>query len=156
MASAPPEMAFHGVLRPGAGGWGAQLLRYTVVGTASFVLDLALLAALVEWAGVSVLTASIVAYLVALFVDYALSIVWVFAHRRMDDRKVAEFATFAGIGVVGLGVNTAIMFVGHDLLGVHYALSKLAAGLGVLLFTFVVRRHLLFTERQPPIRGCFT
>jgi len=125
--------------------WAPQLVRYTLVSTASFALDMAILAALVEWGGVPTVAASIVGYLAALLVDYAASILWVFSNRRMRDKKLAEFATFAAVGLSGLVVNTLVMAVCTGWLALHYAIAKTIAGMFVLLFTFVVRRRLLFT-----------
>jgi putative flippase GtrA len=134
------------------GGWLVQLLRYTLVSSASFALDMAILAALVEWMGVHYLVASTVGYLVALLVDYGASIVWVFAHRRLNGRGLTEFVSFAAIGIAGLGVNTLVIYVCTEALALHYALSKVVAGLFVLLFTFVVRRQLLFTTSPAQLR----
>jgi putative flippase GtrA len=130
--------------------WLRELVRYTLISSASFALDLGILSALVEWAGVSAVAASIVGYLVALFVDYVLSIVWVFSDRRMREKQLAEFTTFALVGLAGLGVNTIVMAVATGLLSLHYAIAKTLAGLCVLGFTFVVRRQLLFVR---PARG---
>lgn len=121
-----------------------QLFRYTLVSSASFALDLAILAALVEWGGVSAVAASIAGYLVALLVDYVASVLWVFSERRLVDKKLAEFAAFAAVGLAGLAVNTLVIAVCSGWLALHYAVAKTIAGFCVLLFTFFVRRRWLF------------
>ncbi len=132
--------------------WLKELVRYAVVGTVSFGLDLAIIAALVEWRGVDAVTASVIGYLVALAIDYAGAIRWVFSRRRLERAKAIEVGLFALVGVVGLGVNTVVMEVATVVAGLHYAIGKLLAGLMVMLFTFFVRRRLLFSARPSSIR----
>jgi putative flippase GtrA len=139
-------VAISSVLTREGQGWGSQLVRYTLMSTGSFLFDLGILTALVEWGETDPVVASIVGYLCAIVIDYVISIHWVFADRAFDDRRAFELGTFTAIGIAGLGVNTVVMWLVASVLGVHYAIAKLVAGLGVLLFTFVVRRAILFSR----------
>lgn len=131
--------------------WHKELIRYAVVGALSFGIDLAIIAALVEWRGVDVLWASVVGYVVALLIDYRGAIGWVFPLRRMERERAIEIGVFALVGVLGLGVNTLVMAT-TSAAGIHYTLGKVVAGFAVMLFTFVVRRQLLFVS-PPPARS---
>lgn len=129
--------------------WLKELVRYAIVGTASFGLDLAIIAVLVEWRGVDPVSASVIGYAVALAIDYAGAVRWVFSRRRLARERAIEMGLFALVGIVGLGVNTLVMELVTATAGLHYAIGKTAAGFAVMLFTFYVRRRLLFSTGSP-------
>lgn len=120
-----------------------QLFRYLFVGGAAFLIDFGVLFALTEWAGVHYLIAAAVAFLAGLCANYMLSIAWVFSSRRMANRRL-EFAVFALIGVVGLGLNELIIWQCTDTLGFHYLVSKMVAAGIVMFWNFFARKLALF------------
>jgi putative flippase GtrA len=122
-----------------------QLFRYTLVGGLAFLLDFSLLAVLVEWARLPVLLAATIAFVGGLLANYALSVRWIFARRRLR-RPWLEFGLFAVIGVIGLGVNAATMFLFTTVLGVHYMIGKISSTVVVYLWNFIARKLALFSE----------
>ena len=58
-----------------------------------------------------------------------------------------EFAAFAAVGVVGVGVNSAGLWALTALAGLHYLVSKAGATAASFLCGYLLRRFLLF--RQP-------
>ena len=76
-------------------------------------------------------------------VAYWLSITLAFRQHRMRNRRV-EFLGFVAIGVVGLTINTSVIYTAVHFLGLHYMLAKGAAAGFTFLFNFIVRRQLLF------------
>ncbi len=124
-----------------------QLFRYTLVGGLAFLLDFSLLAVLVEWARLPVLVAATIAFTAGLLANYALSVRWIFAQRRLR-RPWLEFGLFAAIGVIGLGVNAATMFLFTSVLGVHYLIGKISSTVIVYLWNFIARKLALFSEAE--------
>lgn len=120
-----------------------QLMRYGVVGAVALAADFGSLFALTELAGWHYLVSAAAAFLVGLVVNYALSIRWVFAQRSMESRS-AEFGVFAGIGVVGLGLNEIVMWAFTSGVGLHYGLSKAIAAVVGFAWNFGIRKWLLF------------
>jgi len=76
---------------------------------------------------------------------YALSIRWVFGHRRLKDVR-AEFVLFAALGLVGLVLNQAIITIGMEFLNLSDWMSKIASAGVVFCFNFGSRKLLLFTR----------
>ena len=125
---------------------GVQLFRYLFVGGVAFLLDAGPLVARTELFGVHSLVSGAVGFGVGLVVNYVLSTRWVFAHRTLANRRV-EFLVFAAIGVVGLGLNEMLLFVGTENMGLDYRVSKLLAVVTGLGWNFTARRVLLFRNR---------
>ena len=94
-----------------------------------------------------VVAAASASFLVGLLVGYVLSVTLVFKYRRLTDRRI-EFASFAAIGVVGLGINAAAMAVGVRTLGLHYLVAKCGAAAFTFAWNFVARRQFLFVKRR--------
>lgn len=120
-----------------------QLGRYVVVGGLAFVVDMAVLIALTELGVLPYLASAAVAFLFGLTTNYLLSVTWVFDTRKTTSPWI-EFAIFALVGVVGLGINEVVMWSLTDGLGVWYVGSKLVATAMVFAWNFGVRKIALF------------
>ena len=122
-----------------------QLLRYGVVGGIAFVVDYGTLYALTEEAGLHHLLSAVIAFTAGLLVNYILSILWVFRGER-SWKPAAEFTAFALIGLIGAGLNELIIWLGTDVAGLHYLLSKLISTAIVFFWNFFARKLLLFSK----------
>jgi putative flippase GtrA/uncharacterized SAM-binding protein YcdF (DUF218 family) len=120
-----------------------QFLRYLVVGGVAFVVDFTVLIGLTELAGVNYLLSAAAGFLFGLIANYVLSISWVFQNRTLKNKQ-AEFSLFAIIGIIGLGLNELILYVGTDMIGFDYRVSKLIAVAIVLFWNFGARKATLF------------
>jgi putative flippase GtrA len=123
-----------------------EAMRYAAVSACAFIVDIAVLFVLVHYFSWWYLAASTVSFLVGLVVGYVLSVVVVFEYRRLQDRRI-EFASFAGIGVVGVAINAAVIFIGVKFLSMHYLIAKCGAAGFTFLWNFGARRQLLFVRR---------
>jgi putative flippase GtrA len=123
-----------------------QFLRefsgYGVASAAALSVDMGLLWAFVHL-GVQYIVASAASFTAGAIVAYRLSISLAFRRHRMQDRRL-EFLGFVAIGVVGLIINTAVIYICVQFLGLHYMLAKSAAAGFTFAFNFIVRRQILF------------
>lgn len=124
----------------------AEGLRYVAAGAVALAFDFALYVLLIRGFGVHYLVAAPAGFLLGLAVIYALSVRWIFRQRRLADAR-AEFAIFAGIGVVGVGLNQLVIYAGVEAMALSYELAKLVSAGTVFLFNFSSRKALLFTVR---------
>jgi putative flippase GtrA len=108
-----------------------------------FWADFATLALLTELLGLYYLVSAVIAFVVGLSVNYVLSVLWVFKHRRIQS-GIAEFVIFCLIGVSGAVVMLASMWFLTEILHLHYLLSKAASSVLVFAVNFVLRKYLLF------------
>jgi putative flippase GtrA len=123
-----------------------ELLGYGTASACALVVDVAVLWALVHFFSWGYLLAATASFLVGAVVAYRLSTAIAFKHHRLTSRKT-EFASFVAIGGVGLMVNAAIMFIGVNLLGLHYLIAKCVAAGFTFTCNFIARRQLLFVRR---------
>jgi putative flippase GtrA len=124
-----------------------EALRYAAVSACAFMIDIAVLFILVHYLSWWYVAAATTSFLVGLLVGYVLSVTLVFRYRRLNDKRI-EFASFAGIGVVGLAINAAVISFGVQILGVHYLIAKCGAASFTFVWNFVARRQLLFVQRH--------
>lgn len=75
---------------------------------------------------------------------YLLSSRLVFKRRRLAHREGVEAILFTLIGVAGLALNNAVIFVMVEAAAAPLALAKLAAAGATFLFNYLLRKRLLF------------
>jgi putative flippase GtrA len=121
-----------------------QLWRYTLVGGVAFGVDFGFLYYATEVLGFHYLVSAAMAFGLGLMVNYCISIVWVFSKRTVQNRGV-ELCIFALLGVLGLGINELVMYVGTDCLGLFFMYSKVVATGFTYAWNFLSRKVLLFT-----------
>ena len=119
-----------------------DLTGYGLVSAAALACDWGLLIGLAA-AGLPYLAASTISFSVGMAVAYALSIRFVFPTRRAVSRE-AEAGGFFAVGVVGLALTQALLFVLVSKLGIAVALAKAPTAVAVFLFNFLCRRGLVF------------
>ena len=125
--------------------WILQLFRYGFVGGVAFAVDYGTLFGLTHYAGVPYLWSAAIAFILGLVTNYLISISWVFQHSgKMNVWQ--EFTFFAIIGVIGLGLNELIMYVGTDMMHLHYMISKLISTAIVFFWNFFARKFILFNK----------
>jgi putative flippase GtrA len=126
----------------GAAGEG---LRYVAASALALAVDFGIYVGLIRLAGVHYLVAAPLGFSCGLATIYALSVRWVFRYRRVADRR-AEFAVFAVIGLAGMALNQAVIYLAVKALPGSYEIAKLISAGVVFCFNFALRKLLLFTR----------
>ena len=124
-----------------------EAVGYGLASAIALAADAGLLFVLVHFFGWWYLAAATVSFTVGVVVAYLISVRLVFKHHRIESRH-REFVAFVLIGVIGMGVNLAIMFVAVSLFGWNYMIGKGAAACGTFLCNFGLRRQMLFSASR--------
>lgn len=122
-----------------------EAVGYALASAAALAVDAGLLFILVHFFAWWYLAAATASFTVGLFVVYGLSVTLVFRRRRVADRRL-EFATFAAIGLLGLVVNTTVIYACVRYAGLHYMAAKGVAAGFTFASNFLARRQLLFVR----------
>jgi putative flippase GtrA len=120
-----------------------QFCRYSLVGGLAFGFDFGSLWMLSQFLKVHYLISAMVAFLIGLAINYALSVTWVFNKRSVENRGV-EFLVFGLIGIAGLALNELFIWFFTAIAGFHYLVSKIGSTAFVYSWNFFARRHSLF------------
>ncbi len=144
-----------------------QIFKFGVVGVVCFLIDylvgLVVMNIIVAVAGNEVfelasVIASVCGFIVSVIANYILSFMFVFERKEDLDRK-AEFVVFIILSVIGMGINSFIIWLGvgffyqniqflNENVGnsMMYTIAKVVATAVVMVYNFVTRK--IFLEKK--------
>ena len=122
-----------------------QFFRALIVGGIAFLGDFMALYGFTEWAQINYLYSACLGFVLGVFINYLLSIYWVFPARRVKNHYM-EFLLFVIIGLMGISLNLAILYGLTEELQIYYLYSKIIATVVIFIFNFGVRKIYLFTQ----------
>lgn len=122
-----------------------QAYRYFIASLVALGCDMGVLHLLTNSLQVPYLIANAASFTLGLIVVYLISIYWVFP-RTANKNRAREFVIFSLIGIAGLGINEAMIWLCHGILFLDLMISKgLAAVIG-FLWNFILRKTILFSK----------
>ena len=121
-----------------------QLIKFGIVGVVATVIDLGVLMLLKEIIHLDVLIASAVSFSVSVIANYILSMMFVF--KGSENGKTKEFIVFVALSIGGLLLNQLIMWLGAEVMMIHYLWVKVFAMFFVPIYNFVTRK--IFLEKK--------
>lgn len=117
-------------------------MKFGVVGFIAFFIDYGLLAFCTEILHFHYLVSATIGFTVSVVFNYLASMRYVFTHKEgMSKRR--EFVIFVVLSIIGLIINNALMWLGCDVLGIHYLIVKIFATAVVMVWNFVTRKIFL-------------
>ena len=127
-----------------------QGFRYLFAGAAGFMADLFVLFILTHYFDVFYIFSAMVGFTAGITITYLVSVKWVFGRRSAYGRR-KEFAIFSLIGVIGLLITLASMWLLTDILHIYFLISKIVATVLVYFWNFSARKKLLFDVRSDDV-----
>lgn len=122
-----------------------QIFKFLLVGGTATVIDFIIFFLLHEILSVNTLVANVTSFSLSLIYNYFISILWVFETDK-DASKKQQFIIFLVFSLMGLGINTAIVYFCTDILKLYSMIGKIIATAIVMVFNFVTRK--IFLERK--------
>ena len=124
-----------------------QLFRSLFVGGVATVVDFFVAAIVRELLGGNDIISNISGFVFGLITNYLISILWVFKKHNMN--MAEEFGVFALIGIIGLFINTIIVYslgklLNSDEISIMFYVAKLIATLITLIWNFAARKIILY------------
>ena len=123
----------------------AQIFKFVVVGGFSFVLDFIIYYVLTNFFSVYYIVAGFFSFILSLIFNYLMSMKFVFQSKD-DLKKSHEFAIFATLSVLGLGLNLLSLFILVDVFLMNDLIAKVFVAGIVMVFNFITRK--IFLEKK--------
>ncbi|MGD0710402.1 MAG: GtrA family protein [Bacteroidales bacterium] len=118
-----------------------KFLKFGIVGASGMVVDFSLTYFFKEIIKIQKYVANAIGFTVAATINYIFNRIWTF--HSNDPQVTLQFFKFFFISVVGLGINTLILYILVSKYKKNFYLSKLFAIGVVLIWNFTI--NLLFT-----------
>jgi putative flippase GtrA len=125
--------------------------RYAAVSAVSLAINMAILLVLVQFLHWRNLIAASTSFIAGACVAYGLSVRFVFTQHRLRNRR-AECVTFIAIGAIGLALNTGVIYLATERLGLHILLANGVAAGCSFACNFLARRQILFVATDAHVR----
>lgn len=119
-----------------------QYCKFAVVGIASLMVDYGFMVFLTENTAWGYFYSCAFSYTISVFVNYVLSMRYVFEGRE-DMSRMKEASIFFILSLIGLFMNQMVMWIAVDVFEIYYALAKLLSTLIVTNYNFVSRKTFL-------------
>jgi putative flippase GtrA len=121
-----------------------QALVFSIVGFVCFIVDAGFLTVFISGLSLSVIPATIFAFIIANIVNYLLSVRFIFVNGKFSLH--GEIGGFFLISVIGLGLNVLFMHLFSNFLGIWYLWAKILTALLVMSFNFTTKKWFLFVR----------
>ncbi len=122
-----------------------QILKFGIVGLLAFIIDYGLLYMLTEFLKIHYLISSIVSFSVSVIFNYIMSIKWVFDINKKQGIK--DFIVFIVLSIIGLIINSILMYLMVDMIGMYYMIAKLFSTVVVMVYNFITRKIFVESSR---------
>lgn len=119
-----------------------QIIRFAFVGGGAFVIDYGVMIFLTEVGGLNYLISSAISFTISVIFNYIMSVKWVF-NVSGERSQTQDFAVFIVLSVIGLGINSLIMWIAVDKFHIFYMISKIGATAIVMVYNFITRKIFL-------------
>lgn len=120
-----------------------QILKFGVVGGLAFLIDYGIYTLLISVFDVYYIIASIISFTLSVIFNYILSIKWVFDVKKKQGVK--EFIIFVILSIIGLILNSIILYFSVELMHIHKLIAKIIATFIVMIYNFITRK--IFVEK---------
>ena len=121
-----------------------QIIKFVIVGGIATIIDYIIFFILHELLKVPTLPSNITSFTISVIYNYIASVKWVFDVKKDDPKK--QFIIFLILSIIGLLINTAIVYVTIDILKWYSLICKVIATGIVMVFNFITRK--IFLEKK--------
>jgi len=123
-----------------------QFIKFGLVGVSSTVIDWGIYLILTRFAGIYYLMAKILSFSFAVINSYVWNRRWTF--RSNDPQKLRQFIKFLIIALVGVVLNTLIMYIVVDYIHLNDLYGLVISSAIVMFWNFLANKFYTFRELQ--------
>lgn len=122
-------------------------IKYFFVGGICTVVDLTMLYSLTHFEGLDYILSSIISFTIATVINYFLCKIYVFS-KSIITNCYLEFFYYIIITIVGIGINTAVIWSFTEFFNLYYMFSKIPAIAATYFWNFGARKYFLHTLKK--------
>lgn len=119
------------------------ILAYFGVGCISFGANFLAFTAFVYLVGTHWLLANLAGFVAGTVTNYFLCVRFVFAS-RIHTRWSIEMLLTVLVSLIGVGFETLLLYIGHDVIGLGLVIAKIFAAGVVFFWNYLARRYFVF------------
>ena len=119
-----------------------QIIIFIIVGGIATVIDYVIFFILHELLGINTIISNIISFTVSVIYNYIASVKWVFEVDESKDKK-QQFIIFIVFSILGLLINTGIVYLCTDIIKLYSLIGKVIATSIVMIFNFITRKIFL-------------
>ena len=125
-----------------------EFMRYILVGGSAFVIDFSTMCIFQEFVfkGHHVFIAVFIGYMLGLVYNFMLSNWYVFkdGFKKIQGKEITSFIITAIIGLIGLGMTEALMYLFVNIIAIWYIFAKILAAGIVLFWNYLARKIIIY------------
>lgn len=119
-----------------------RFIKYAAVGVFGVFIDICFLYLFVDVFGIPVVRASMISFAIASIINYYLNKFWTFDFPRTISKK--RFLRFVMIAIIGLWINSFVMYFWVHEIGIWYMYAKILASCTVFFWNYLGNRFWTF------------
>lgn len=120
-----------------------QFIKYAVVGSSGFVLDLGTLILFKEKFGINPVLAVIINQMIVLAYNFTLNKYWSFRNREMPHKQLVRYVTLASWNYA---FSVGAMYIFNEIIGFDYRLVRLGSVMVMVLWNFLLYKYWVYRE----------
>ena len=119
-----------------------QIIKFGIVGVIATIIDYAFLIFFTEVCKINPVISTGLSFIISLIANYLLSMKFVFKAKKNLSKNKEITST------IGLGLNVLLMYLGEDVLKIHYLIVKTIATLVVMVWNYVSKKILIEGKQE--------
>ncbi|MBN1199484.1 MAG: GtrA family protein [Bacteroidales bacterium] len=119
-----------------------KFVKFGIVGFSGVLVDFSITFVCKEYLKIQKYIANGIGFSIAATTNYFLNRIWTF--ESTNPNVIMEFSRFFVIALIGLGINSAIVWAMSGKLKVNFYLSKLTATIVVTAWNFLINAYYTF------------
>lgn len=120
-----------------------KIVKYFFVGGAAAIVDVGLFFIFAKFLAYNYLIVGFFTFIIATFVNYSLSIKYVFRSGKKYKKNYEVFLVYI-VSATSLAINLFLLYVFHELLVVDVGLSKIIVTGLLFFYNYSVRKYFIF------------
>ena len=126
-----------------------EIITYLFFGFVTTVVNYGMFALLVRVFHMDVVPANIISWIVAVVVAFVTNKLWVFESKARDAKTIArEFGEFVAGRLITLGLETLLLWIFVDKLGMNDLVMKIITSIIVVIVNYIFSKFIIFRKKK--------